>query len=76
MKKSSYNRPPYSVHCVIMGGGRGTRLYPLTKLRCKPAVPLGGSTGWSIFQSVTASTRGTTKYTYLANLTPSPYTGM
>ena len=25
-----------------MGGGRGTRLYPLTKLRCKPAVPLGG----------------------------------
>ena len=42
MKKSSYNRPPYSVHCVIMGGGRGTRLYPLTKLRCKPAVPLGG----------------------------------
>lgn len=31
-----------TVHCVIMGGGRGTRLYPLTKLRCKPAVPLGG----------------------------------
>ncbi len=30
------------VHCVIMGGGRGTRLYPLTKLRCKPAVPLAG----------------------------------
>lgn len=25
-----------------MGGGRGTRLYPLTKERCKPAVPLGG----------------------------------
>ena len=31
-----------NVHCVIMGGGRGTRLYPLTKLRCKPAVPLAG----------------------------------
>ena len=30
------------VNCVIMGGGRGTRLYPLTKLRCKPAVPLAG----------------------------------
>jgi glucose-1-phosphate adenylyltransferase len=30
------------IHCVIMGGGRGTRLYPLTKLRCKPAVPLAG----------------------------------
>lgn len=27
---------------VILGGGRGQRLYPLTKLRCKPAVPLGG----------------------------------
>jgi glucose-1-phosphate adenylyltransferase len=27
---------------VIMGGGRGTRLYPLTKERCKPAVPLCG----------------------------------
>lgn len=30
------------VLCVIMGGGRGTRLYPLTKERCKPAVPLAG----------------------------------
>ncbi|MDR1432816.1 MAG: NTP transferase domain-containing protein [Puniceicoccales bacterium] len=30
------------VHCVIMGGGRGDRLYPLTKTRCKPAVPLAG----------------------------------
>ena len=27
---------------VIMGGGAGTRLYPLTKERSKPAVPLGG----------------------------------
>lgn len=25
-----------------MGGGRGTRLHPLTKERCKPAVPLAG----------------------------------
>ncbi|HUJ42317.1 MAG TPA: glucose-1-phosphate adenylyltransferase [Opitutaceae bacterium] len=31
-----------SVLAVIMGGGRGTRLYPLTKERCKPAVPLAG----------------------------------
>ena len=30
------------VVCVILGGGRGSRLYPLTKSRCKPAVPLGG----------------------------------
>lgn len=28
--------------CVILGGGRGTRLYPLTKYRSKPAVPLAG----------------------------------
>ena len=27
---------------VIMGGGAGSRLYPLTKERSKPAVPLGG----------------------------------
>ncbi len=27
---------------VIMGGGRGARLYPLTKLRSKPAVPIAG----------------------------------
>jgi glucose-1-phosphate adenylyltransferase len=27
---------------LILGGGRGARLYPLTKLRAKPAVPLGG----------------------------------
>jgi glucose-1-phosphate adenylyltransferase len=27
---------------VILGGGQGRRLYPLTKLRSKPAVPLGG----------------------------------
>ena len=27
---------------IVLGGGRGTRLYPLTKERCKPAVPLGG----------------------------------
>lgn len=30
------------VICIIMGGGRGTRLWPLTQLRCKPAVPLAG----------------------------------
>lgn len=34
--------PKFSVLSVIMGGGRGTRLYPLTQERCKPAVPLAG----------------------------------
>ena len=27
---------------LILGGGRGTRLFPLTRMRSKPAVPLGG----------------------------------
>ena len=31
-----------TVLCVIMGGGQGTRLFPLTKDRAKPAVPLAG----------------------------------
>lgn len=31
-----------SVLAVILGGGRGERLYPLTKQRAKPALPLAG----------------------------------
>src|ERR1022692_1781075 len=31
-----------NVLCVIMGGGQGTRLFPLTKDRAKPAVPIAG----------------------------------
>src|SRR6187399_421277 len=27
---------------VILGGGQGSRLYPLTQSRSKPAVPIGG----------------------------------
>src|SRR5262245_38744881 len=30
------------VLCLILGGGRGARLYPLTMHRSKPAVPIGG----------------------------------
>jgi glucose-1-phosphate adenylyltransferase len=30
------------VLALILGGGRGTRLFPLTRMRSKPAVPLGG----------------------------------
>ncbi|HVW00134.1 MAG TPA: glucose-1-phosphate adenylyltransferase [Planctomycetaceae bacterium] len=31
-----------NVISLVLGGGKGTRLYPLTKYRSKPAVPLGG----------------------------------
>ncbi|XP_024536250.1 glucose-1-phosphate adenylyltransferase large subunit 1 [Selaginella moellendorffii] len=33
---------PKSVVSIILGGGVGTRLFPLTKQRAKPAVPIGG----------------------------------
>lgn len=35
---------PYmnNVLAVVLGGGRGTRLHPLTQTRSKPAVPIGG----------------------------------
>lgn len=31
-----------NVLSIVLGGGRGTRLFPLTKERAKPAVPLAG----------------------------------
>ncbi|KAL3696724.1 hypothetical protein R1sor_010800 [Riccia sorocarpa] len=34
---------PKTVVSVILGGGAGTRLFPLTKRRAKPAVPIGGA---------------------------------
>ena len=30
------------VLAIILGGGRGNRLFPLTLMRSKPAVPIGG----------------------------------
>jgi glucose-1-phosphate adenylyltransferase len=32
----------HDVGAIVLGGGRGNRLYPLTKVRAKPAVPLCG----------------------------------
>ena len=32
-----------NIVCLVLGGGQGTRLFPLTELRSKPAVPLAGS---------------------------------
>ena len=35
--------PHTDVLALILGGGAGTRLYPLTKQRAKPAVPIAGN---------------------------------
>jgi glucose-1-phosphate adenylyltransferase len=32
----------HNLLAVILGGGAGTRLFPLTNRRSKPAVPVGG----------------------------------
>ncbi len=45
--RTSFDRPEHmakskNVVAVILGGGAGSRLFPLTRDRSKPAVPLGG----------------------------------
>src|SRR5258708_38745853 len=40
--RSSFKLTMKDVLSLILGGGRGTRLFPLTMLRSKPAVPVAG----------------------------------
>jgi glucose-1-phosphate adenylyltransferase len=42
MSKKHVIPPATRTLAIIMGGGAGTRLFPLTKDRAKPAVPIGG----------------------------------
>ena len=39
---------------VVLAGGRGSRLGPLTDIRAKPAVPFGGNSASSTSRSPTA----------------------
>ncbi len=41
-KKPSIAETTEKIIALVLGGGRGTRLHPLTAERAKPAVPLGG----------------------------------
>jgi glucose-1-phosphate adenylyltransferase len=42
MNSERITQLPHRTLAIIMGGGAGSRLFPLTKERSKPAVPLGG----------------------------------
>ena len=41
-RSTCLDSPMNDVLTLILGGGRGTRLFPLTHMRSKPAVPIGG----------------------------------
>lgn len=40
---SRHNHYACTHAAIILGGGAGSRLFPLTKSRAKPAVPIGGT---------------------------------
>jgi mannose-1-phosphate guanylyltransferase len=50
------NIPKDKTLAIVMGGGAGTRLFPLTEKRAKPSVPLGANTAWWTSRSATALT--------------------
>jgi glycogen synthase len=41
-KLKYHNNMTSKVICIVLGGGQGSRLYPLTATRSKPAVPIAG----------------------------------
>jgi glucose-1-phosphate adenylyltransferase len=42
-QRECYHSDMNDVMAVVLGGGRGSRLFPLTQFRSKPAVPIGAS---------------------------------
>lgn len=42
MNKKDHSTTPSEVAAIILAGGEGTRLQPLTQIRCKPAMTFGG----------------------------------
>jgi len=43
VNETRYQRPEVDTYTMVLAGGKGTRLLPLTRERCKPVVPFGGS---------------------------------
>src|SRR2546423_13707667 len=66
-----------NVLSIVMGGGQGTRLFPLTRDRAKPAVPLAGKYrlgGNPVSQRIQSGLRGGYFVTPVHSLAVSPDT--
>jgi hypothetical protein len=61
-----------NIAAIILGGGRGTRLYPLTQVRAKPAVPLAGKYRLIDIPMSNCLHSGIEKIYVLPNSTPPP----
>jgi glucose-1-phosphate adenylyltransferase len=69
--KRCYNAGVANVVSIILAGGQGSRLYPLTKVRSKPAVPLAGRfrlIDISISNSIHSDVRGIFVLTQFASV--------